>query len=199
MAKPSKPKTPVGEKLQVELASKMFERGSKTKDSVRTDFMASHQRDTRGQATARMGADSAISSRARIAKNRKAGKTKTVNSAIDVTSAGISQSGKGGRSYGAEGEIVRRDTSATERVASSMAKVGQQKSMQEFQRKNEKTQAALDVGMSVLSAAVYGKEASDAEEAKKNREWADKVRKETKVDPMSSMSALNYDSMGMGA
>lgn len=199
MSKPSKPETPLSEKMQVDLASKMFDRGSSIKDGVRTEFLAAHQRDERGQAMSRVGAESAKIAKARLENARKTGRTETVSSSVDVNSAGIAATGKGGRSYGTEGEIVRRDTSSTERVARSMASKDNEKSMQEFVDDNKKTQAVLDLGMSIVSAGAHAKDASDRKEAKQNRDWADNVRKDTRVDPYSSMSASNYDPTGIGA
>lgn len=199
MSTPDKPETPESEKMQVELASQMFDQGATIKDGIRDNFLASHQREERGQAMSRVGAESAKTARERLQKSRRAGDTKTVNSAVDVNSAGISRTGKGGRSYRTEGEIVRKDTSSTERVARSMARIDNEKSMQDFVAKNKKTQATMDLGMALVNAGVYAKESSDQKAAQKERDWADNVREETRVDPYSSMSAMNYDSSGMGA
>jgi hypothetical protein len=80
-----------------------------------------------------------------------------------------------------------------------MASKDNEKSMQEFVDDNKKTQAVLDLGMSIVSAGAHAKDASDRKEAKQNRDWADNVRKDTRVDPYSSMSASNYDPTGIGA
>jgi hypothetical protein len=66
MSSPSKPKTSEGEKLQVELASKMFDEGSKVKEATRDSFMASNRRDNRSQLMARVGAESAKVSKERL-------------------------------------------------------------------------------------------------------------------------------------
>ncbi|URQ88263.1 hypothetical protein J8Z28_20470 [Pseudoalteromonas sp. SCSIO 43088] len=199
MASPDKPKTPLSEKLQVNLATEMFEKGSTIKDGVRDDFLASHRRDERGQAMSRVGAESAKASLNRLKKARRSGSTKTVSSSVDVTSAGISATGKGGRSYNTEGDIVRRDTSSTERVARSMARIDNDESMSEFVEDNKKKQAVMDLGMSAVTAAMYAKDEADRREAAQERRIADQTRAETRVDPYSSMSAMNYDSTGMGA
>tara|TARA_R110000850_G_scaffold148836_2_gene271155 strand:- start:5521 stop:6093 length:573 start_codon:yes stop_codon:yes gene_type:complete len=158
MSKPDKPETPEGEKIQVVLAKKMFAEGSAVKDANREQFMASNKRDNRSQLISRVGAESAKVSRDRLHANRKAGSYKTVDGAVDVQSAGIAASGKGGRSYETEGEAVRMGTSNVERIARSMAADGQRRSLQDFTDKNTKTQGMIDVGLAGVSAYAYSKD-----------------------------------------
>lgn len=199
MSTPDKPETPLSEKLQVSLATEMFDKGVDIKDGVREDFIATHQRDERGQAMSRVGAESAKATKQRVTAQRKKGKATTVDGGVDVKSAGIKATGKGGRSYGTEGEIVRRGTSTAERTARSMASKDHQSSMDEFVSDNERKQAILDLGMASASAYAYGKDNQRKKEAQRNRDEADAIRESTKVDPYSNLSAMNYDTTGMGA
>ena len=187
MSKPDAPETPEGEKLQVKLAEKMFSEGTAVKASARDGFMASNRRDERSNLIARVGASSAKASRERLTKDRKRGKIATVDGGVDYKSAGISQTGKGGRSYDKEGDIVRQDTSSTARLANSMASHGQRKSLDKFTEDNEKTQRIINLGTAAVSA--YGRLAG-APSGEKDEKIADEV------STKSILSASNYDVMG---
>lgn len=165
MGSPEKASTPEGEKLQVELASKMFDEGSAVKESTREGFMASNRRDERSQLMARVGGESAKVSREQLVSNRSQGEFQTVSSGVDVSSAGIAATGTGGRSYETEGDIVRSDTSSTERVARSMAAQGQKRSMDEFTESNGKKQALIDTALASGMAYAYSdnKKVNDSE------------------------------------
>ncbi|KPW03240.1 MULTISPECIES: hypothetical protein [Pseudoalteromonas] len=165
MSSPDKPKTSEGEKLQVELASRMFDEGSKVKEATRDSFMASNRRDNRSQLMARVGAESAKVSKERLQQSRRQGSYKTVDGGVDVKSAGIAATGKGGRSYDAEGDIVRRDTSSTERVARSMGAEGHQRSMSDFVEDNKKKQAVFDLIGAGAQVYMYG---TDSEKSGKS-------------------------------
>lgn len=169
MSSPSKPKTSEGEKLQVELASKMFDEGSKVKEATRDSFMASNRRDNRSQLMARVGAESAKVSKERLEDSRRKGSYKTVDGGVDVKSAGIAATGKGGRSYDAEGDIVRRDTSSTERVARSMGSEGHQRSMSDFVEDNQKKQAVFDVIGAGMTAYAYSKDSDKGDKGDKGK------------------------------
>lgn len=186
MSSPDKPTTPEGEKMQVKLASKMFEEGTTVKEGSRDAFMASNRRDERSNLMSRVGAESASISRTRLNNSRSGGEFKTVDGGVDVQSTGISATGKGGRSYGTEGDIVRQDTSSTARVARSMAAAGQQRSLSDFTDSNKKTQAFLDIGVAATSA--YAR--SDGFKEKNNEEIGGEV------SIFSPLSASNYDEMG---
>lgn len=175
---PEKPETPVSEQLQVKLANEMHTQSRRAKGAIRGDFLATSRRDERSSTMSRVSGESAKQNLAQLKEARKKDVMATVDGAIERKSAGVLATGKGGRSYGSEGEQVRRSIDTAERTARNMSAIDHSDSMRDFVEDNERKQLGLDLAYGATAAYYYNKDKSK--------------RPEEKIKPEDPYSAMNY-------
>lgn len=167
MSKPEKPKASAEEKMQVQLAGKMTEKGSQIKGANLNASLGDQRYDSASMGTSVQGARGAAGSAARLKAMRRSGVTSAARSQMDTGVDGIATKAMGGRTV--DPRLASRNISSVSQLGSTLSSFGQSEDMRKFEESNRKKQAMMDVVLAAGMQMAY----SSGGETKLNKDNVD--------------------------
>lgn len=161
MSQPKKPKASKSEQAQAQLSNDMFQQGKSISSETAQASRGDARYNPAGKQTSMARAQGAEMSKQKTIAARKQGGTRIMSvNDLKQSMAMMSQTAAGGVTNSAPS--VSRSIASTSGIAGTMSGIGQRTTMRNFQRKNERTQALIDVGTAAGQAYMYSDPSSPA-------------------------------------